>query len=50
MTEVVETEKRCESILHLVTDRHDITLMDLQMSEMKGLDAMVTILGEFPDA
>src|SRR5215468_11220014 len=28
----------------------DITLMDLQMPEMNGLDAMVAIRGEFPDA
>jgi DNA-binding NarL/FixJ family response regulator len=30
--------------------RPDITLMDLQMPEMNGLDAMITILAEFPDA
>src|SRR5262249_24970604 len=28
----------------------DVTLMDLQMPEMNGLDAMVAIRGEFPEA
>jgi len=30
--------------------RPDITLMDLQMPEMNGLDAMTAILSEFPEA
>jgi DNA-binding NarL/FixJ family response regulator len=30
--------------------RPDITLMDLQMPEMSGIDAMSSIRGEFPDA
>jgi len=30
--------------------RPDITLMDLQMPDMSGIDAMVAIRGEFPDA
>src|ERR1700745_2314052 len=30
--------------------RPDITLMDLQMPEMSGIDAISTIRGEFPDA
>lgn len=30
--------------------RPDITLMDLQMPEMSGIDAMSTICSEFPDA
>jgi DNA-binding NarL/FixJ family response regulator len=28
----------------------DITLMDLQMPEMNGLDAVIAIRGEFPEA
>ena len=32
------------------THRPDVTLMDLQMPEMNGLDAMIAIRGEFPDA
>ena len=30
--------------------RPDITLMDLQMPEMNGLDAIIAIRGEFPEA
>jgi DNA-binding NarL/FixJ family response regulator len=30
--------------------RPDVTLMDLQMPEMNGLDAIIAIRGEFPDA
>jgi len=32
------------------THQPDITLMDLQMPEMNGLDAMIAIRGEFPGA
>jgi len=32
------------------THRPDVTLMDLQMPEMGGVDAMSAIRGEFPDA
>ena len=32
------------------THHPDVTLMDLQMPEMNGLDAMIAIRGEFPDA
>jgi DNA-binding NarL/FixJ family response regulator len=39
-----------EAIQLFRAHRPDITLMDLQMPEMSGLDAMVTIRGEFPDA
>jgi DNA-binding NarL/FixJ family response regulator len=39
-----------EAILQFRALRPDVTLMDLQMPEMGGLDAIVAIRGEFPDA
>ncbi len=50
MTLVAEAANGREAIQQFRTHRPDITLMDLQMPEMNGLDAMVAILGEFPDA
>ena len=39
-----------EAIERFRAHRPDITLMDLQMPEMNGLDAMIAIRGEFPEA
>jgi len=39
-----------EAIQQFRTLRPDVTLMDLQMPEMSGLDAIIAIRGEFPDA
>ena len=39
-----------EAIQLFRVHRPDITLMDLQMPEMSGIDAINTIRGEFPDA
>jgi len=39
-----------EAIQQFRALRPDVTLMDLQMPEMNGLDAIVVIRGEFPDA
>jgi DNA-binding NarL/FixJ family response regulator len=39
-----------EAIQQYRAHRPDITLMDLQMPEMSGLDAVIAIRGEFPDA
>jgi len=39
-----------EAIQAFRTHRPDVTLMDLQMPEMSGMDAISAILGEFPDA
>ena len=50
MTLVAEASDGREAVQQFRTHRPDITLMDLQMPEMNGLDAMVTILAEFPDA
>jgi len=38
-----------EALQAFRTHRPDVTLMDLQMPEMSGLDAIGAILGEFPD-
>ena len=50
MTLVAEASNGREAIQQFRTHRPDITLMDLQMPEMNGLDAIVAIRGEFPDA
>ena len=50
MTLVCEASTGREAIQQFRTYRPDITLMDLQMPEMNGLDAIVAIRGEFPDA
>ena len=39
--------RRSSSFANIIPD---VTLMDLQMPEMNGLDAMIAIRGEFPDA
>src|SRR4051812_33517526 len=39
-----------EAILQFRKLRPDVTLMDMQMPEMSGLDAMIAIRGEFPSA
>jgi DNA-binding NarL/FixJ family response regulator len=39
-----------EAIQQYRQHRPDITLMDLQMPEMNGMDAMVAIRKEFPEA
>ena len=50
MTLVAEAENGREAIQQFRTHRPDITLMDLQMPEMNGLDALIAIRGEFPEA
>jgi DNA-binding NarL/FixJ family response regulator len=50
MTLVGEASNGREAIQQFRTHRPDVTLMDLQMPEMNGLDAMIAIRGEFPDA
>jgi len=50
MSLVAEASNGREAVQQFRTHRPDITLMDLQMPEMNGLDAMIAIRGEFPEA
>jgi len=50
MTVVGEASNGREAIQQFRTHRPDVTLMDLQMPEMNGLDALIAIRNEFPDA
>jgi DNA-binding NarL/FixJ family response regulator len=50
MTLVGEASNGREAIQQFRAHRPDVTLMDLQMPEMNGFDAMLAIRGEFPDA
>jgi len=50
MTLVAECSNGREAVQAFRTHRPDVTLMDLQMPEMSGLDAIGAIRGEFPDA
>jgi DNA-binding NarL/FixJ family response regulator len=47
---VGEASNGREAIQQYRTHHPDVTLMDLQMPEMSGLDAMIAIRGEFPEA
>jgi DNA-binding NarL/FixJ family response regulator len=47
---VAEASNGREALEQFRKHRPDITLMDLQMPEMSGVDAMSAIRGEFPDA
>jgi len=50
MTLVAEATDGREAVQQFRTHHPDVTLMDLQMPEMGGLDAIIAIRGEFPDA
>ena len=50
MTLVAEASTGREAIEQFRVHRPDVTLMDLQMPEMNGVDAMIAICGEFPAA
>jgi DNA-binding NarL/FixJ family response regulator len=47
---VAEASNGREAIQQFRAHRPDVTLMDLQMPEMNGLDALLAIRGEFPEA
>ena len=50
MSLVAQASNGREAIQQFRQHRPDITLMDLQMPEMNGLEAMVAIRNEFPEA
>jgi len=50
MVLVGEASNGRDAIKQFRAHHPDITLMDLQMPEMNGLDAVITIRNEFPDA
>ena len=47
---VAEAANGREAIQQFRSHHPDVTLMDLQMPEMNGIDAMIAIRGEFPEA
>lgn len=47
---VAEASNGREAIELFRSQRPDVTLMDLQMPDMGGVDAIIAIRGEFPDA
>jgi DNA-binding NarL/FixJ family response regulator len=47
---VAEASNGREAIQHFRVHHPDVTLMDLQMPEMNGIDAVIAIRGEFPEA
>jgi DNA-binding NarL/FixJ family response regulator len=50
MNLIAEAANGREAIQQFRQHRPDITLMDIQMPEMNGLDAIIAIRGEFPEA
>jgi DNA-binding NarL/FixJ family response regulator len=50
MNLVAQASNGREAIQQFRAHRPDVTIMDLQMPEMDGLDAMIAICGEFPQA
>jgi DNA-binding NarL/FixJ family response regulator len=50
MVLVGEASNGRDAIQQFRTHHPDVTLMDLQMPEMNGIDALIAIHNEFPDA
>jgi len=50
MSVVAQAANGREAIQQFRTHRPDVTLMDLQMPDMNGLDAIIAIRDEFPEA
>ncbi len=47
---VAEASNGREAVEQFRAHRPDVTLMDLQMADMTGIEAIIAIRGEFPDA
>ncbi len=50
MSVVAEASNGREAIQQFRTHQPNVTLMDLQMPQINGLDAMIAIRGESPEA
>ena len=50
MTLVAEASNGRDAVQEFRTHRPDVTLMDLRMPEMNGIEALIAIRKEFPDA
>lgn len=50
MTLIAEASNGSEAIQQFRKHQPDVTLMDLQMPDMNGIDAIIAIRNEFPDA
>jgi DNA-binding NarL/FixJ family response regulator len=50
MNLVAQASNGREAITQFRLHQPDVTLMDLQMPDMNGIDAIIAIRGEFPDA
>src|SRR5581483_11223957 len=47
---VAEAANGREALAQFKQKRPDVTLMDLQMPDISGIEAIITIRGEFPNA
>jgi len=50
MLQVAQASNGREAIEYFADERPDVTLMDLRLPDMSGIDAMSTILKKFPEA
>ncbi len=50
MTVVAEATNGREAVREFRAHRPDVTIMDLRLPDMSGIDALVAIRKEFPDA
>lgn len=50
MTLVAEAFKGCDAFEKFRVSQPDVTLMDLRLPDMSGIEAMISILTEFPEA